>query len=492
MSFSETGTDTVPEHVARVVMTPPPPDSPFAAAHWKGSCDLGQLTLKGALQQQVLGRALRGIYVDRFKLLSNHWDPDQLWVRSTSKEHTHTPTIFSKLGSTPRTPSLLTRPFFFLFSDLYCPTSLAVERVKQSAENLIEGLYNESTRSQIAGGHPSTFSILMYPSSIDYLTMPTGPCPRISELQDEQKAPKNKVLEKIERDNMAFMKKLGDWMGFEGGTGDYIEATMPRSCNGFPLQCRLPSSTPKTKRDGSQQEEVGEEDKETKEQDPENCVTQAIIDRVIDIDSQISAETLRDDPGAFTILQLGMGSLVKDIRDNIQAAVKDGVQNTTSPAFRLYSGHDTTILPMLAVFDSLDLNWPPFVSCKRWRMRFVTQPIVRSQPFFTYENSSVYFIVMGNARHPTSSSSFGRPHRPITTKVNTLYASFTTLALSAQSRLGVIWHGVLWTNLSNIWIVLWSQICWLNANPRNQPRLRTFLNCLLTKTFYRQKKKIDL
>lgn len=90
ISFSETETDIVPEFSTKQFVTSPP-DSPFAASHWKGSCDLGQLTLKGALQQRALGRALRGIYIDRFKLLSDHWDPDQLWVRSTSKdENTHT------------------------------------------------------------------------------------------------------------------------------------------------------------------------------------------------------------------------------------------------------------------------------------------------------------------------------------------------------------------------------------------------------------------
>jgi len=57
---------------------------------------------------------------------------------------------------------------------------------------------------------------------------------------------------------------------------------------------------------------------------------------------------------------LGMGPLAKDLQRNVQEAAAS--KGKRGPRFRLYSGHDSTIQPLLGMFDSLDMNWPPYVS----------------------------------------------------------------------------------------------------------------------------------
>lgn len=74
-----------PRPFAQQIVTAPL-DSPFADGHWKGSCEIGQLTAKGAAQHRILGHALSEIYVDRFKLLPSTFEPDRLYVRSTGKK----------------------------------------------------------------------------------------------------------------------------------------------------------------------------------------------------------------------------------------------------------------------------------------------------------------------------------------------------------------------------------------------------------------------
>ena len=62
-----------------------PQDSPFAKSIWRGSCILGQLTPKGAKQQERMGRDLRRIYVDRLGFLPEVFEQEKFFVRSTGR-----------------------------------------------------------------------------------------------------------------------------------------------------------------------------------------------------------------------------------------------------------------------------------------------------------------------------------------------------------------------------------------------------------------------
>ncbi|KAG0049316.1 Acid phosphatase-like protein 2 [Gryganskiella cystojenkinii] len=310
-TFVFTGTEDNPmdpepfSRFARVVpqqVVTSPVDSPFAASHWKNSsCTLGQLTAKGAAQHQTLGKSLREIYVDQWKFLPTEFDHDLFYIRSTD-----------------------------------------VWRTMQSAESLMIGLYGMDAQSRNLP--PPTFQTHTFPSSIEYLTMNEDQCPRIKDLQSQYTERNNEVLQNIYQDNKSFLSTLSDLFGFKGSIDDYIGAVMPRYCHNLPLQCQ--------EDDGQ-----GEENK-LKEKDA--CATKETIDRLFSIAASVTAETLRDGKGVHEILQLGMGPLAKDIQRNVQNAVN--LTDKSGPRFRLYSGHDSMIQPMLGVLDSLDMNWPPYVS----------------------------------------------------------------------------------------------------------------------------------
>lgn len=53
------------------------------------------------------------------------------------------------------------------------------------------------------------------------------------------------------------------------------------------------------------------------------------------------------------------GPFMQELRDNIVNAV-NGVAN--QPIFRLYSGHDTTVGPLLAALQAFPSQWPPFAA----------------------------------------------------------------------------------------------------------------------------------
>ncbi|KAF9111233.1 hypothetical protein BGX27_005209 [Mortierella sp. AM989] len=276
--------------VAHQVVTIPP-TSPFAATRmWKGSCIPGQLTPVGAMQHRKLGAALRQIYVDELKLLPATFDPEVLHIRST---------------------------------DLW--------RTRQSAENLMAGLYGVQSHSLATP--PPVLQIHTLPIEIDYLTMNTGACPRLPQLRlaVEKSSP---ILKKLREDNVDFNNELVEILGEEKPWSGYMDTILPRICHGMPLQCR---------------QGQGAGDKK--------CITPKTVERILENVGIHSTEIYRDGQGVFDVLQLGIGPLTKDIKQNLLNAKADGKIRLS-----FYSGHDTTISPLLGLFDSLDQRWPPYAS----------------------------------------------------------------------------------------------------------------------------------
>ncbi|KAG0308613.1 Lysophosphatidic acid phosphatase type 6 [Linnemannia gamsii] len=74
--------------------------------------------------------------------------------------------------------------------------------------------------------------------------------------------------------------------------------------------------------------------------------------------SKENGEMLRDSDMSFELLKVGFGPAVDMIRRNIVGG-KEGGEGVV---FSLYSGHDTMLMPLLAVLDSLDIRWPPYAS----------------------------------------------------------------------------------------------------------------------------------
>ncbi|KAF8928361.1 Acid phosphatase-like protein 2 [Dissophora ornata] len=276
-----------------------PQDSPFADYLWKGSCNTGQLTPKGADQQRRLGQDLRQIYIDRLKLLPGTFDPTAMHLRSTD-----------------------------------------VWRTKQSAENLMIGLYGQEAQAQ---GQPQpVFQIHTLPKEIDYMTMNTDRCPRIKEIIDAIKK-KSEVLQQISRTHATFQKQVNqivlgskqeqNWENQDEDlvVMDLVDTILPRVCHDMPLQC------------------VGGDD----EHQELRCLTKEMADECLVIEAEGNAEMWRDAKGIHEMLQLGIGSLTRDIQKNFLEA---------AAPFLLYSGHDTTLLPLLGMLDSADMRWPPYAS----------------------------------------------------------------------------------------------------------------------------------
>ena len=211
-------------------------------------------------------------------------------------------------------------------------TLLDVWRTKQSAENLMAGLYGVQGKS--ASSAPPVLQIHTLPTEVDYLTLNAGACPRISQLRANIEN-SSEVLKRLKDENNDFSKQLARILGAEKPWSGFMDTVLPRICHNKPLQCR---------KDGN----VGSEN---------NCITESIANRILDIVAIQTTEMYRDAQGVFDVLRLGMGPLSSDIKENLLAAKAHGKVRLS-----FYSGHDTTVLPLLGLFDAEDMRWPPYVS----------------------------------------------------------------------------------------------------------------------------------
>ncbi|KAF9906661.1 Acid phosphatase-like protein 2 [Linnemannia zychae] len=288
-------TEKSPYHYANVVahqVVTIPSGSPFASKlMWKGSCAPGQLTPLGALQHRKLGAALRQIYVDKLNFLPEIYDTNTVHIRSTD-----------------------------------------VWRTKQSAENLMAGLYGVQGNSKTV--KPPVLQIHTLPTEVDYLTLNAGACPRIGQLRANIEKT-SKVLKRLKDDNVDFFKQLTRIVGVEKPWSGYMDTILPRICHNKPLQCQ----------------EKGNEGSFN------NCINESIANRILENVAIQTTEMYRDSHGVFDVLRLGMGPLASDIKDNLLASKAQGKVRLS-----FYSGHDTTILPLLGLFDADDMRWPPYAS----------------------------------------------------------------------------------------------------------------------------------
>ncbi|KAF9952399.1 Lysophosphatidic acid phosphatase type 6 [Mortierella alpina] len=296
-----------------------PDSSPFSASMWRGSCATGQLTPLGAEQMNQLGQALRQIYVDHLKFLPAEFLPGSMYIRSTD-----------------------------------------VWRTKQSVENLMIGFYGMHALS--LNLPPPILHVFTLPREVDYMTMNTDQCPRIDEL-DWTISDNSLVLRALKEQAHDFKHLLQDLTGTDEDFHGLMDTTLPRLCHGIPLQCE---STYSDDDAGVGASDDGEENGlNYVGDDPQQplCVTEDMVNRLVEVVGLKNAEVRRDAAGVRELLQLGMGPLVAEIRNNMmdasQTAAKGGDQEGR---FRIYSGHDSTLTPLLGVLDSADMHWPVYAT----------------------------------------------------------------------------------------------------------------------------------
>ncbi|KAF9416748.1 hypothetical protein BGZ94_010133, partial [Podila epigama] len=193
-------------------------------------------------------------------------------------------------------------------------------RTQQSAESLISGLFSP----QISDGRPPVFELQVVPKEVDYMTINMGRCPKAK-----------KILKAITKSD-GFRQVLENTKSFYTEASEILpdikllDSVLPRVCNNKEPYCE--------------------------EGQPDNCITAEMADLIAAKVSLETAEKYRDAKQSRKLLRLGMGPLAADILDNFSKA------QSTTQKFKLYSGHDTTLTPLLGLLESTDMRWPPYAA----------------------------------------------------------------------------------------------------------------------------------
>ncbi|KAG0025824.1 hypothetical protein BGZ82_009818 [Podila clonocystis] len=209
--------------------------------------------------------------------------------------------------------------------------STDVWRTQQSAESLITGLY----LPQVIEGRPPVFDMEVVPSAVEYMKINSHLCPKAKKLERAIKgSARYKQVQAAARDVSEEAREI---IGPDASLQDTV---LPRLCHNLKPYCE----------DGQ----------------PDRCITPAIGDLVSTKSALETAALYRDAPESREYLRLGMGPLAKDIVDNFVTATQRTTvfrrSSSTVPQFKLYSGHDTTIAPLLGLLESADMRWPPYAS----------------------------------------------------------------------------------------------------------------------------------
>lgn len=171
--------------------------SPFSWAIWRGSCDVGQLTPRGAAAMKMLGTRLREIYVDKLQFLPGRaQESGKIYVRSTD------------------------------FS-----------RAKQSASRVLAGMYPDRFRTD-----GSIFNVVTVPKTIEYMHPNAEQCP--AQMRILRKLMKSKTFKSHMKRHRPLLRKLRTifgpaessyWPG--GALLAYFEYLAPRVCHQMPIPC---------------------------------------------------------------------------------------------------------------------------------------------------------------------------------------------------------------------------------------------------------------
>ncbi|OAQ28847.1 phosphoglycerate mutase-like protein [Linnemannia elongata AG-77] len=221
-----------------------PQDSPFAKSIWRGSCIPGQLTPKGAEQQERMGRDLRRIYVDKLGFLPEVFDQDKFFVRSTD-----------------------------------------IWRTRQSATSLMTGLYPTNSSNS-----PSpTLRLTTLPIELDYLFFnEQDQCPRIRQLKSHI-ARSNPTLRHLYTHIPAPILAASQIIDYPNtlSIDEVLDFVSPRVCHDHPQPCI------KEAKGGGGNEE--------------KCVDgKAVMEAMAELRSTESAAMLRDDKRSFELLKVGV------------------------------------------------------------------------------------------------------------------------------------------------------------------------------------------
>ncbi|KAK9767008.1 hypothetical protein K7432_003483 [Basidiobolus ranarum] len=208
------------------------------------------------------------------------------------------------------------------------------ERTKQTAISLVSGLY---PKDKLKGKLAVPFHLL--PEQIETMVFQPNLCPRLSKLQSSM------LNEKAYNDyweaQQETKKKMDSILQTEKTPAyqtkslvRYMDAFRPLACNNFPLPCSLNNQS--------------------------ECITNEMaIQSYVGNDFE-AAWTMRDSPLSHEANRLGIGLFLAELRQSLRNSID---KSKKSPAkIEIFSGHDTTVQPLLGILKSDDFRWPPYAS----------------------------------------------------------------------------------------------------------------------------------
>ncbi|KAJ1970601.1 hypothetical protein H4R35_005768 [Dimargaris xerosporica] len=299
-----------------------PDQTPFNKPTLTGTCAPGQLTNKGMEQHRRLGRALRAIYVDQLQFL-----PRKL----TRRQHNS--------GSLD---GLVAAPYNAGQGQPLFVRSTPIWRTQVSAQSLVDGLYPKDHREE---GY--VLNHIVYPEKADTFNVEDERCPRLLALVQQAQA--SPAYRQHQQEQQPLRDQYNRILGTQGLPGyaehfrHYGDLVTTQLCHWRPLQCH-----------------------------PDHgCITPGMAAHAVRNGGWEYGHLYRDSAEAAEIVRLKIGWLMRDLYPRwLQMARQPQVPRQHgsydyaygSPIFELYSGHDSTLAPLLGLLGQIDLAWPPYAS----------------------------------------------------------------------------------------------------------------------------------
>jgi len=217
-------------------------------------------------------------------------------------------------------------------------------RTMQSAQTLISGIYpNEFHKQQ---KNPPILDIYTRDLQIDNMEPNSNICPRLCDLWFEARQ-REEFQTHLKTITQPLIDEVNSRLGFRiSSLSALMDCGVTHTCHSYPIPAKL---------------------------DPE------LLGRVID-EVVFQYQYFFSYPNATENSNFGIGFLLSDLHAflvNLTAQEKEGEEDV-SPKLLVWSGHDTTLLPILLAFDVWDGHWPPYASViglevyqngTQWRIR---------------------------------------------------------------------------------------------------------------------------
>jgi len=284
-------------------------------AEW--NCQLSSLSVPSDSSEEQLSvpRLYRQVHFKTNEVLKGTCLVGQLTSRGYEQQIANgklfRQTYVNKLGFLP---SKLNSSLLFIRSD-------NVPRTIQSAQSMLLGLYPPDTSLN----ETEILDIFIRDTDLDDLVENCQLCPKLCQVNDEAKT-SSAYKTHIETVTLPFLKQLSKIFGYNVTLDKFshlMDCLVTHVCHSF----SIPNGA------------------------------SAIYDQGVNETVWLTNYTMSY-PNITYHARLGIGFLISDIVDQMI----DGIKGNSATKFHLYSGHDTTLFPLLVAFGAVDGKWPHYAS----------------------------------------------------------------------------------------------------------------------------------